>query len=81
VATDGRRIEFDVTEHMRDDDRTGLKAIDGHAETEWHDWQLAEGDLVTKNDWPLVTIRNPRFAGQAVTLDFRGRKVPKFDGP
>ena len=81
VAADGRRIEFDVTAHIRDDDRTGLEAINGVAEKDWDDWDLANGDIVQKNDWPLVTITNAHFPGQAVTLDFRGREVPKFNGP
>jgi hypothetical protein len=91
VTTDGRRIEFDVTEHILDEDRTGLKAVNGVNEPDWDDLPLASGDitqpdgstltLIDKNDWPLVHIRNPRFPGQAVTLDFRGRVVPKYDGP
>jgi hypothetical protein len=80
-TTDGRKIEFDVTEHILDRDRTGLKTVAGAAEKKWTEWPLAQGDLIDKNDWPLVTIKNPRFPGQAVTLDFRGWGVPKYDGP
>ena len=81
ITSDGRKIDFDPTEHIRNGDRTGLKAVNGVAETEWKKMPLADGDLIQKNDWPLVTITNPRFPGQAVTLDFRGWGVPKYDAP
>ena len=92
-TTDGRKIEFDPTAHILDSDKTGITAINGAAQKDWGDWGTAEGEtypgggpasgppLVTKNDWPLVTITNPRFPGQAVTLDFRGWGVAKYDGP
>ncbi len=80
-ATDGRKIEFDPTANILDSNKTGLTAINGAAENGWKDWGTADGDLVDKNDWPLVHIKNPRYPGKAVTLDFRGWGVANYVGP
>jgi hypothetical protein len=80
-ASDGRKIQFDPTAHILDSNSTGIIAVDGHAAKKASEWETAEGDFINKNAWPLVTITNPRFPGQAVTLDFRGWGVPRYDGP
>jgi hypothetical protein len=80
-ATDGRKIEFNPTANILDSNKTGITAINGVENKGWKDWETADGDLVDKNDWPLVHIKNPRYPGKMVTLDFRGWGVAKYGPP
>jgi hypothetical protein len=88
-TSDGRRIDFDPIEHLVDSGKTGIKSINGTAQPVWTAWAGAEGNfidqfataLISKTDAPVVTIKNSRFPGQSITLDFGNAQGPRYVAP
>jgi len=50
--------------------------VDGQEVPEIDDWNPAEGDIITANDKPVVTIRRSP-GGPVITLDFSKWNSPK----
>ena len=88
-AADGRKVEFDPIEQLVHSNETGIKAVNGKSQPTWVAWAGAEGSfndefgtgLINKTAAPVVTIKNPRFPGQTVTLDFGDKGAPKYAAP
>ena len=72
----GKTIAFDCSAHLQDDEKSGIASVDGQEVPGIDDWDLAEGDIITANDKPVVTIRRSP-GGPVITLDFSKWNSPK----
>jgi hypothetical protein len=70
-------IEFDCSAHLQDDDKSGISSADGQTIDDIDDWPLAEGDVITSNDKPVIVIRRPSPGARPLTLDFSKWNSPK----
>ncbi len=72
----GKTIEFDCSAHLQDEELSGVSSADGQAVDEIDDWPLAEGDVVSADDRPVVVIRRSP-GGPFITLDFSKWNSPR----
>jgi hypothetical protein len=71
----GDNLDLEVRGHQDDSDKTGITAVNGVNEKDIHDWNFAEGDIVSSQGDAVITIKNPRL-GTELILDFSSTNHP-----
>src|SRR5450631_145674 len=72
----GDRIEFDTSAHQRDEDRTGIAAVNGVSTPKISDWARAAGDFMTSDGNYKYRFVNPK-TGSGFGVDMSDWANPK----
>lgn len=76
VTALGDRIEFDTSAHQRDDERTGIRSVNGVATPKISDWARAAGDFMTSDGSNRYRFVNPA-TGSGFSVDMSDWANPK----